>query len=86
MLSSTRYVGARNCPSTLEWDATPSNNQWLYSKVPSLSRTDSVGGIVVPVDKFSLLAPYIGLASMIALASVATAIYVKRVKRRKEKQ
>jgi hypothetical protein len=45
-----------------------------------------VGGIVVPVDKFGLLAPYIGLASTILVATAATAIYVKRVKHRKEKQ
>jgi hypothetical protein len=45
-----------------------------------------VGGIVVPVNKFGLLAPYIGLASTILVATAATAIYVKRVKRRKEKQ
>jgi hypothetical protein len=45
-----------------------------------------VGGIVVPVDKLALLAPYIGLASTIVVATVATAIYTKRVKRRKEKQ
>jgi len=47
---------------------------------------EAVGGIVVPVDKFGLLAPYIGLASTILVATVATAIYTKRVKRRKEKQ
>jgi len=46
----------------------------------------AVGGIVVPVDKFGLLAPYIGLSSTILVATVATAIYAKRVKRRKEKQ
>jgi hypothetical protein len=45
-----------------------------------------VGGIIVPVDKFALLAPYIGLTSTIIVATVATAVYVKRVKRRKEKQ
>jgi hypothetical protein len=50
-----------------------------------------VGGVsfpinVVPIDKFGLLAPYFGLASTIVVATVATAIYVKRVKRRKEKQ
>ena len=44
-----------------------------------------VGGIWVPVDKFALLAPYIGLVSTIVAATVATAIYAKRVKRRKEK-
>jgi hypothetical protein len=44
-----------------------------------------VGGFLVPVDKFGLLAPYIGLASTIIVATVATSIYVKHVKRRKEK-
>ena len=46
----------------------------------------AVGGIWVPVDKLGLLAPYIGLASTIVVATVATAIYAKRVKRRKKKQ
>jgi len=45
-----------------------------------------VGGLLVPVDKFGLLAPYIGFASTILVATVAAAIYVKRVKHRKEKQ
>ncbi len=48
--------------------------------------TGGVGGIVIPIDKFGLLAPYIGLASTILVATVATVIYVKRVKGRKEKQ
>jgi len=45
-----------------------------------------IGGIAVPVDKFGLLAPYVGLASTIIVAAVATTTYVKRVKRRKENQ
>jgi hypothetical protein len=45
-----------------------------------------VGGVIVPVDKFGLLAPYIGLASTIIVTTAATAIYVRRVRRRKEKQ
>ena len=45
-----------------------------------------VGGVAVPVDKFGLLAPYIALTSIIVATTVATAIYVKRVKRRKKKQ
>jgi len=48
-----------------------------------------VGGVLVPVDKFGLLAPYIGLASTILVAivaTVATAVYVNRVKHRKETQ
>lgn len=46
----------------------------------------SVGGTVVPVDTFGLLAPYIGLASTISVATVAAAVYVRRVNRRKEKR
>jgi len=45
-----------------------------------------VGGIAVPIDKLGLLVPYIGLASTVIVATVASAIYVKCVKRRKEKQ
>jgi hypothetical protein len=45
-----------------------------------------VGGIIVPVDKFSLLAPLIGLSSTTVIAAVATGVCVNRVKRRKEKQ
>jgi hypothetical protein len=41
---------------------------------------------LVLVDKFCLLAPYIGLASTILTATLATAIHVKRTKHRKEKQ
>ena len=44
-----------------------------------------VGGISVPVDKFGLLAPYIGLGSTLIAATAATAIYVKRVKHRNKK-
>lgn len=46
----------------------------------------SGGGVIVPVDKFGLVAPYIGLASTILATTVATAIYAKRAKRRNEKQ
>ena len=45
-----------------------------------------VGGIVLPVDKITLLAPYIGLASTIIVGTAVTAVCVKRVRRRKEKQ
>jgi hypothetical protein len=44
------------------------------------------GGICVPVDKLDLLAPHISVASTILIATVATSICAKRVKRRKEKQ
>jgi hypothetical protein len=52
--------------------------------------TEEVGGEWAPMDSLSLastitVAPYIGLASTIALATAATAVYVTRVRRRKEK-
>jgi hypothetical protein len=50
------------------------------------SGVGGVGGVVVPVDKFGLLAPYVGLVSTITVTTVVTAVYVRRVKRRKEKQ
>lgn len=46
----------------------------------------TVGGTLIAVNKFALLAPYIGFASTVVVAAAATAIYVKRVRRRKEKQ
>jgi hypothetical protein len=45
-----------------------------------------VGGIVIPIDKFGLLAPYVGLASTVLVVVVASLIYVKRVRRRTENQ
>lgn len=45
----------------------------------------SVGGFENPVDKLTLLAPYLGLASTTTIAAVATAAYAKHVKRRKER-
>jgi hypothetical protein len=62
------------------------NTNHNLSAVFIYSPSPGVGGIVIPVDKFALLAPYIGLASTVIVATVATAIYAKRVKRRKEKQ
>jgi hypothetical protein len=56
------------------------------SYIFAYTSSPSVGGIWVPVDKFGLLAPYIGLASTILVATVATSIYAKRVNRKKEKQ
>jgi hypothetical protein len=79
----------------LDWGAVGEPTPFTYVEydafgVPFKSGTiynvEAVGGIVIPVDKLSLLAPYIGLSSTILVATVATAVYVKRVKRRKEKQ
>jgi hypothetical protein len=58
-----------------------------YIGVPVIMPEEpSVGGIWVPVDNSGLLAPYIGLASTAMIGAVATVFYVKRGKRRKEKQ
>jgi len=45
--------------------------------------TPSVGGIYIPVNKLELLAPYIGLTILLAVA-VTTVIYVKKTKRNTE--
>ena len=58
----------------------------MYGDAPAHSASGAVGGVVMSVDKLGLLFPYISLASTALFATVATAIYVKRVKRRKEKQ
>lgn len=65
----TRYAAGTN---TADWD---------FFWVHEVER----GGLYAPVDKIGLLAPYIGVTSTIVVATVATAIYAKRVKRRKEK-
>jgi hypothetical protein len=57
----------------------------LYVSYPVGNYT-GVGGVIFPIDKLALLAPYIGLTSTIIVATVATVIYVKRVKHKKEKQ
>jgi len=54
--------------------------------VEPITNATGVGGIAIPVDKFGLLAPYIGLTSTTIVVAVATVVYVKRIKRRKEKQ
>jgi len=53
--------------------------------VPELVETPTgVGGIIVPLNKLILLAPYIGLASTILAATVVTVVYVKRIKKREQ--
>lgn len=46
----------------------------------------SVGGYSVPICESALLAPCIGITSTLAIATVATAICIRRIKHRKEKQ
>jgi len=45
--------------------------------------TPSVGGTYIPVNKLELLAPYVGLASTIVSAIVATAVLIKLKKRKR---
>jgi len=45
-------------------------------------RICAVGGNLIPVDKFGLLAPYIALATTIILAIVATAVFFKYKKKK----
>jgi len=75
------------------WDLwpPPSENEATYNdpEVDAVAASPpqaGVGGIYIPVNKLELLAPYIGSVSTAMIAAVAAAIYVKRVKRRKEKQ
>jgi len=43
-----------------------------------------IGGVIVPVGKLALLAPYIGLVFLVVVATVAT-FYVSRIKKRKQR-
>jgi len=64
-------------------DETGSLNGLTYTLVlDSVVFRHGVGGVWVPIDKFGLLAPSIGLTSAIIAAAVAIAIYAKRLKRR----
>jgi nitrous oxidase accessory protein NosD len=57
-------------------DRYPLMEPWILSSNP-------VGGISLPVNKLSLLAPYIGLTTLLA-ATVVAVVYVKKRKRKTE--
>jgi pimeloyl-ACP methyl ester carboxylesterase len=57
-------------------------NQYIIVQFNDYGPSPSVGGIWVPVDKLALLVPYVALVSTILVATAATAIYVKRRKKR----
>jgi hypothetical protein len=78
--------GTFPCEITWTIGAPERHTGFKFTTDPNVVLTKPVGGIAISVDKFGLLAPYIGLASTILVATAATAIYVKRVKHRKEKQ
>jgi hypothetical protein len=67
-------------------------DEWIFGGLENaivVLPPSAVGGYTVPIDRLSyeddFLTPYIGLASTLVVATVATAIYAKHVKRRKEK-
>jgi len=59
----------------------PDCSSWVW-----LETGESVGGVVVFVNRFSLFAPCTGLALTILAATAAIASCVKHIKRRKEKR
>lgn len=70
-------------------DTKPPHDYWVYAYdydtgnmlgVGTYSER-GVGGTWLPVDKFGLLAPYIGLASTMIVAAVTAAFYVRRRKK-----
>ncbi|MDH5663791.1 MAG: hypothetical protein OEY90_04925, partial [Candidatus Bathyarchaeota archaeon] len=56
---------------------------YMVGKLLSLSATQPVGGVWIPVSKLDLLAPYIGLTILLTVA-VMTVVYVKKRKRKTE--
>jgi hypothetical protein len=59
------------------------DSEGVVAAYPSLA---SVGGVAVGVDKLALLAPFVGLASLIVAAATVTAVYATRARHREEKQ
>lgn len=80
----------------LENETTLNEQTWTYNSPQAVdtdgtlnsmvSSEEFVGGTLILPDVLILLAPYIGLASTILAAASVTTIYVRRVKRREEKQ
>jgi plastocyanin len=52
---------------------------------PLFALAVSVGGELIPVNKLALLAPYIGVASVVASVVILTGLYLKRVKSKRHK-
>jgi len=77
-LGSGKISTHSNSRFDIPWDLGAKKHRFIHIK------DACVGGVWVPVDKFGLLAPYVGLASTIVVATAATAIYLKRVKREKQ--
>jgi len=72
------YVVAPGRPPFIDPDYDETSN-WFFLDVVVQAGTP-VGGIHIPVNKLELLAPYIGLTTLLAVA-VVTVVYVKKRKR-----
>ncbi len=80
-------------PATKKFNGSPAFFDGSSFRYAIVECPEKVGGVWVPVDKPALLAsnaialaPYIGLATTILVATVAAAIYARRVRRVKKKQ
>jgi len=94
----THLLSLQNVDGSFNW--TSNDPDWVYKKkmtsyaIPALvgkpypipAPSVTVGGIWIKSSPFELLAPWIGLASTILVATVVTAIYVEHIKDRKNKQ
>lgn len=77
------YIGGQAIASDCSWS--PDGNKLValvldvqkWNPMIVIIEFNAVGGIWIPVDKLSLLAPYIGLASTIISAIVVTVFFVK---------
>jgi len=80
----TYKIKAKAATGNCEPDTSDNTREDGWVAVIGTGPCVGVGGIMIPTDKLGLLAPYIGVASTILVATAATAIYVRRVKRREE--
>jgi hypothetical protein len=89
-----------SCTFTITFSATPtaslgtvtvtisaSDGQVIQTQTLSLTINSgsSVGGTLVPIDKLGLIAPYIGLISVIIIATLGT-VYLKRVRSKRHRE
>jgi hypothetical protein len=80
----------------LENETTLTQQTWTYNDPKAVDTNGaldsaisfrvSVGGVQTRPNKLVLLAPYVGLASALPIATVAAAICIRRVKQRKDKR
>jgi len=84
--NTTGFAKGNYTISAYAWPVPGETDTEDNRKISTVQVVISVGGIDIPVDKLTLLAPHIGVASTVLVATAAIAIYVKLLKHRKEKQ